>query len=166
MENTELTTINFNQLSDWGLIYLINQKVLHPLGLALSRDPDNGTSNGALLDPSDDLMWEYTKELIDRNDIKLNYFLEHREAILKELQKSPMYKMKEVQDLVGKDPLVFNFGGRNFSGVLVSIDFCTQTEEQLAKGIVAGGQARLRTISGDIEKVLFNDIAFPKEVVA
>ena len=38
--------MDFNQLSEAGLLYLINKQVLHPLGLALMRTVETGKSNG------------------------------------------------------------------------------------------------------------------------
>lgn len=39
-----MKSINWNQMSELGLIYKINKDILHPLGLAISRNPDNGFS--------------------------------------------------------------------------------------------------------------------------
>ena len=36
--------LNWNDLAALGLIARINKEVLHPLGLAMSRDPATGTS--------------------------------------------------------------------------------------------------------------------------
>lgn len=61
--------IDFNDLSDLGLLVKINKDILHPLGLALCRNPDDGTSMGALV--ADDGVWEYSQNIIDNNP-KLN----------------------------------------------------------------------------------------------
>lgn len=71
--------VDFNQLSDWGLIHKINKEVLHPLGLALSRDID-GTSPGALVAP--DLVFEYPFETDARNYEKYTHFIENRSELL------------------------------------------------------------------------------------
>jgi hypothetical protein len=42
---TELASIDYEQMSQFGLIYEINKKVLHPLGLAMTRNPKNGFLN-------------------------------------------------------------------------------------------------------------------------
>ena len=42
--------ITFQELSDNGLIWRINKEVLHPLGLALTRDPDLNVSFGCIED--------------------------------------------------------------------------------------------------------------------
>jgi len=82
-----MTTVSFNQLSDWGLLYEINKVVLHPLGLALSRDPNTGESLGAYIDPSKDLEWEYDSSLTLKEESKVKYFLENRKEILTKLNK-------------------------------------------------------------------------------
>ena len=65
--------INFNEMSNYGLIWKINKEILHPLGLALARNED-GTSNGCLVAP--DGIWEYTEESNKRNIEKYNKFIE------------------------------------------------------------------------------------------
>ncbi len=64
--------IDFNELSDYGLIWKINKEILHPLGLALARNED-GTSNGCIVAP--DGVWEYDKETDERNLEKYDNFL-------------------------------------------------------------------------------------------
>ena len=64
--------INFNELSDYGLIWKINKEVLHPLGLALARNED-GTSNGCIVAP--DGAWEYDADADKRNLKKYDNFL-------------------------------------------------------------------------------------------
>ena len=64
--------VNFNELSEAGLIWRINKEILHPLGLALSRNSD-GTSNGCLV--ATDGIWEYDEESNKRNLEKYDNFL-------------------------------------------------------------------------------------------
>ena len=64
--------MDFNEMSSKGLIYKINKEVLHPLGLALMRDADTGTSDGCIIAP--DGIWEYSQEQIERNEEKLKKF--------------------------------------------------------------------------------------------
>lgn len=64
--------INFNDLSDYGLIWKINKEILHPLGLALARNED-GTSNGCIVAP--DGVWEYSEESNQKNIEKYDNFL-------------------------------------------------------------------------------------------
>lgn len=52
-----MKTIDWNQASQLGLIEKINRDVLHPLGLAMTRDPDTGSSKVLLVAP--DGIWEY-----------------------------------------------------------------------------------------------------------
>jgi len=80
-----IKTVNWNNLSEWGLIYKINKEVLHPLGLALSRDPETGVSEAIII--ADDLIWEYTAEIEKNNEERLKRFIDNREIILKELLK-------------------------------------------------------------------------------
>lgn len=61
--------VDFNTLSDMGLIWKINKEILHPLGLALTRDP-SGISVGAIV--SDDGSWEYPETSDFQNIAKLN----------------------------------------------------------------------------------------------
>ncbi|MGK4474128.1 DUF7415 domain-containing protein [Aeromonas molluscorum] len=53
--------INWNQASELGLIMRINREILHPLGLAMTRNPENGASEMLLV--SDDGIWEYDQML-------------------------------------------------------------------------------------------------------
>ena len=54
-----MNKLNWNQMSELGLIIRINQEILHPLGLALYRTPDDGNSPGVLI--ADDGFWEYSE---------------------------------------------------------------------------------------------------------
>ena len=60
-----MKTINWNQLSELGLMQRINAEILHPLGLAISRNQENGHSESILI--ADDGVWEFSEE------IKRNY---------------------------------------------------------------------------------------------
>ena len=53
--------INWNLASKLGLVYRINHEVLHPLGLAMCRDPDTGTSPYIFVSTSE--VWAYSKEI-------------------------------------------------------------------------------------------------------
>jgi hypothetical protein len=53
--------IDWNQASELGLIVRINREILHPLGLAMTRNPENGASEMLLV--SDDGIWEYDQTL-------------------------------------------------------------------------------------------------------
>lgn len=54
--------LDWNQLSALGLIVRINTEILHPLGLALYRDPATGSSAGAMVSP--DGKWSYGSEVV------------------------------------------------------------------------------------------------------
>ncbi len=56
-----MKSINWNQMSQLGLIERINREVLHPLGLAVSRDIKTGTSEKVLV--ADDGIWEYSSDM-------------------------------------------------------------------------------------------------------
>lgn len=47
MSKTKL--IDWNELSRLGLLVRINREILHPLGLAVCRDPESGKSPGAVV---------------------------------------------------------------------------------------------------------------------
>ena len=64
--------VNFNELSEYGLIWKINKDILHPLGLALARNTD-GTSNGCMV--ASDGVWEYDADADERNLEKYDNFL-------------------------------------------------------------------------------------------
>lgn len=53
--------ISWNELSERGLIIRINKEILHPIGLAVFRDPQTGLSRGALVSP--DGVWEYDQSV-------------------------------------------------------------------------------------------------------
>ncbi|EHX3046545.1 hypothetical protein K6S25_001998 [Salmonella enterica] len=53
--------LDWNQLSALGLIVRINKEILHPMGLALFRDPESGVSDGALIAP--DGKWHYADDI-------------------------------------------------------------------------------------------------------
>jgi hypothetical protein len=62
-----IQSINWNQMSELGLIRRINRDILHPLGLAISRNPDTGTSEEILI--SDDGEWEYSPDILEKVDL-------------------------------------------------------------------------------------------------
>ncbi|MBQ4838820.1 DUF7415 domain-containing protein [Pseudoalteromonas luteoviolacea] len=43
--------IDWNTISELGLLEKINTEIMHPLGLAVSRNPETGLSNGAFISP-------------------------------------------------------------------------------------------------------------------
>lgn len=53
--------ISWNELSERGLIIRINKEILHPIGLAVFRDPQTGLSRGALVSPNG--VWEYDQSV-------------------------------------------------------------------------------------------------------
>lgn len=54
-----------SDMSDNGLIVLLNHRFLHPLGLALMRDPDTDVILGCL--KAHDGKWEYTEDVLERH---------------------------------------------------------------------------------------------------
>lgn len=78
-----MVTVDWNWLSEQGLLYKINKDVLHPLGLAAFRNSNTGSSDAILV--ADDLVWEYSPDLVAENEVKLRNFEENREKILKEV---------------------------------------------------------------------------------
>ena len=67
-------------MSDNGLIALINHRFLHPIGLAMARDPDTNKINGCLIAP--DFKWEFREDVLERNLVKYNDFIDNQEKIL------------------------------------------------------------------------------------
>ena len=49
--------IDWNVIAELGLLERINREIMHPLGLAVYRQPKDGTSGGALVSP--DGVFEY-----------------------------------------------------------------------------------------------------------
>lgn len=57
-------SINWNQASELGLIERINTEILHPLGLAMARDPNTGVSDCLFVAP--DGAWEYDPDRVSK----------------------------------------------------------------------------------------------------
>lgn len=57
--DAKLQLVDWNELSRRGLIVRINQEILHPLGLAVCREPESGVSPGAVVSPMG--AWSYPK---------------------------------------------------------------------------------------------------------
>ena len=62
-EKPKYKIMDFEEMSNNGLIWKINEEILHPLGLALARDGD--TSPGCMIAP--DGKWEFNEESNIRN---------------------------------------------------------------------------------------------------
>ncbi len=60
----KITEINWNQASELGLVERINTEILHPLGLAMSRNPDTGVSE--ILYIAEDGEWEYDTDRLTK----------------------------------------------------------------------------------------------------
>lgn len=58
----ESKKIDWNKLSELGIIYKINKEVLHPIGLSLYRDPETGVSGGCYVENEP---WEYSTDRIE-----------------------------------------------------------------------------------------------------
>ena len=56
-----MKSIDWNQASELGLIERINTEILHPLGLAVSRNPETGWSQSILI--ADDGLWSYDPKM-------------------------------------------------------------------------------------------------------
>ncbi|EKO3565643.1 DUF551 domain-containing protein [Vibrio metschnikovii] len=74
-----MKSINWNQMSELGLIERINREILHPLGLAVSRDVYTGIS--AQVYVADDGVWEYGKDMpttiISDEEVKAKLLMMH-----------------------------------------------------------------------------------------
>lgn len=72
-----MKTIDWNTMSDLGLIRRINREILHPLGLAIARDPNTGISDCILV--ADDGEWEYSDESLTKgwkSDSEIKQFVQ------------------------------------------------------------------------------------------
>lgn len=58
-EPVKYEMVDWNELSKRGLLRKINEEILHPIGLAVCRDPETGISPGAIVSP--DGVWTYAK---------------------------------------------------------------------------------------------------------
>lgn len=56
-----MKTIDWNKASELGLIERINREILHPLGLAMSRNVETGTSDNLLV--ANDGIWHYDPKM-------------------------------------------------------------------------------------------------------
>lgn len=54
--------IDWNEISDRGLLVRINREIMHPLGLAVARDPATGRSPGAVV--SDEGPFVYAEDIL------------------------------------------------------------------------------------------------------
>lgn len=63
-----MKTLDWNDMSNLGIIYRINSEILHPMGLAMTRIPDTGSSDSILV--ASDGVFEYSEELKQRNESK------------------------------------------------------------------------------------------------
>lgn len=59
--------IDWNDMSSLGLIKRINEQVLHPLGLAMTRNPETGSSDYVLIAP--DGVFEYDETIKSRSTL-------------------------------------------------------------------------------------------------
>lgn len=60
-----MKSIDWNEMSELGLITRINKEILHPLGLAISKNPDTGISEKILIAP--DGVFEYPSDFVFKN---------------------------------------------------------------------------------------------------
>lgn len=80
MSNNNPARIDWNELSRRGLLVRINNEILHPLGLAIMREPETGSSPGALI--ASDGRWEYlvncdVQGFIERMDVAIEAEVRH-----------------------------------------------------------------------------------------
>lgn len=65
VQRDHVDAIDWNTASDFGLIFRINNEILHPLGLALCREVHLGTS--PMIAVSSDDTWNYSEDLIEKH---------------------------------------------------------------------------------------------------
>lgn len=66
-----MKSIDWNEASKLGLIEKINKEILHPLGLAMCRVPETGTSPNILVAPDGE--FQYDPEM--KSGVKSNEFI-------------------------------------------------------------------------------------------
>lgn len=84
VDSCAYVSLDYNQLSKLGLVYKINKEVLHPLGLALHYNVEDGVSEGVYISP--DRTYEYREDTIREEEEKLQFFLKHRAMVLDALE--------------------------------------------------------------------------------
>lgn len=67
-----MKTIDWNRASELGLIFRINKEVLHPIGYAMTRNQETGTSESLII--ADDGFYEYPQEEEPSDKEKLEMF--------------------------------------------------------------------------------------------
>jgi hypothetical protein len=72
LEISELDYLDWDKMSELGLIEKINREVLYPIGLALFRDVDEGISQGCLISSAGPLMYpsDFVSGLKSNEEIK------------------------------------------------------------------------------------------------
>lgn len=68
--------INWNDLSEMGLVFRINNEILHPLGLAVFYETTTGRSAGALVSEDG---WTYSKSIMDKMSVKISAMAAYEE---------------------------------------------------------------------------------------
>jgi hypothetical protein len=80
IDKQEPNMMSASEMSENGLIVLINYRFLHPLGLALAWNPDRNRISGCIVAP--DFKWEYDEQTLESNREKYNNFIDNQEKIL------------------------------------------------------------------------------------
>lgn len=69
-EDIEYVEMDWNELSEMGLIVALNFSIFHPRGLAIARDPHVGESPYLLV--ADDGVWEYDPKILEEAKTQLD----------------------------------------------------------------------------------------------
>jgi hypothetical protein len=64
-----MKSINWNELSQLGLVELINRETLHPLGLAITIDPETGISKKIIVSPDGGFHYKHIKPELLSDDV-------------------------------------------------------------------------------------------------
>jgi hypothetical protein len=83
---SKMEEIDWNEIAKRGLLKRINREIMHPLGLAVYRDPDTGVSGGALIAP--DGKWVYAEDAEPEN-------LDEAVKVFEQAACHQSYKMRE-----------------------------------------------------------------------
>lgn len=71
--------IDWNEISELGLLVEINEKIMHPLGLAIVRCNETGTSEGAFVSTNGPFKYNHDRiELPKFNKGKVRKYLESK----------------------------------------------------------------------------------------
>jgi hypothetical protein len=136
-----MKSINWNELSQLGLVELINRETLHPLGLSISVEPDTGISRKIIVSPDGGFHYKHIKPELVSDDVitrRLNEILSTRD----DGNELDTEKSTEVEKLNQKAEGVFdaistiptaNYFGSNFISLTALNNFGVSLKQKAEK---------------------------------